>query len=199
MSTENEILIDKLRSMVENTIGREVHTPRDFTFLHNQITELTHQSLSMSTLKRVWGYTSREFNISRYTLDVLSKLVGYTGWEKFCESIDIKENSSKIEASSHSVVIRRLAARALNQGDIVRLHWQPNRCLEIVYEGLDLFSVIKSENSKLMVGDKFQTMMFIDHQPLFLYCVQRDGFPPFDYRCGNNGGILWNLVNPEEE
>lgn len=189
----------KLRSMVEQTIGREIHTPRDYTFLHNQIQELTHQSLSMSTLKRVWGYTSREFNISRYTLDVLSKLVGYTSWDNFVESSEIKENNSELEASSHSVIIRRLSARALNQGDKVRLHWQPNRCVEIEYEGLDLFRVIKSENSKLQVGDKFQTMMFIDYQPLFLYCVQREGLPPFDYRCGNNGGIVWNLIIPEEE
>ena len=48
----------KLRDMVEEAIGRKMKTPKDFEFLSEQVFEKLHETVSATTLKRIWGYLS---------------------------------------------------------------------------------------------------------------------------------------------
>lgn len=71
-------------------------TPKDFDFLAMQVFEKTRQSISVSTLKRIWGYVSSKGAASETTLDLLSKFVGYDSFFQFCQqTIESSESEDK--------------------------------------------------------------------------------------------------------
>ena len=82
---QQEQALAKLRDKIEETIGRKMKTPKDFDFLSEQVFEKLHETVSATTLKRIWGYLS-ETSVPRIsTLDILSQFVGYTDWANFME------------------------------------------------------------------------------------------------------------------
>lgn len=194
MIDQQDANLIRLKQRVEETVGCQIKTPRNFDYLSRQVREVTHHSLSVSTLKRIWGYTQSKWGVSNFSFDVLSNLVGYPSWDAFCE--DNQEDSS--QSSSHNVVVRRLNSSSLSVGDVVELRWQPDRRVVLEYLGEECFRVIETLNSKLQVGDQFQASLFVDVQPLLLCCLQREGMPPADYQCGIRGGIHWQIIHKEE-
>lgn len=46
---------DRLKNEVETLVGRKIVSPRDFDFLSRQIEGYTQETVSVSTLKRLWG------------------------------------------------------------------------------------------------------------------------------------------------
>ena len=48
--------ITELKQQIEDSVGRKMKTSNDFTFLSGAIWERTHENISTSTLKRLWGY-----------------------------------------------------------------------------------------------------------------------------------------------
>lgn len=60
-------------------------SPKDFEVLHQHIFEKIHQSISTSTLKRVWGYMSGYSSVRPHTLDLLARYIDYRDFEDFCE------------------------------------------------------------------------------------------------------------------
>lgn len=77
--------IERLRQEVEAKVGRQMQTPKDFDFLVGQIFVKTQQRISVSTLKRVWGYVSSKGDTSETTLNLLSKFAGYENFTQFCQ------------------------------------------------------------------------------------------------------------------
>ena len=76
-----------LIQLIEQTIGRKVKSPKDFTFLANCIFDKMGETLSPSTLKRVWGYMPGYATIRPSTLDLLARFVGYSDWDGFCATL----------------------------------------------------------------------------------------------------------------
>ncbi|MBR2231320.1 MAG: hypothetical protein IJ891_03035 [Prevotella sp.] len=74
-----------LLEKIEEQLGRKMMTPKDFDFLAMQVFEKTRQSISVSTLKRVWGYVSSKGAASETTLDLLSNFAGYASFFQFCQ------------------------------------------------------------------------------------------------------------------
>lgn len=74
-----------LLEKIEEQLGRKMMTPKDFDFLAVQVFEKTRQSISVSTLKRVWGYVSSKGSASETTLDLLSNFAGYDSFFQFCK------------------------------------------------------------------------------------------------------------------
>lgn len=70
---------------VEEMVGRTMRTPKDFEFLAAQIYEQTHSTISVSTLKRVWGYVDAYKSVRESTLDLLAQFIGYDNYQHFCQ------------------------------------------------------------------------------------------------------------------
>lgn len=184
--------IAELQNAIEKVVGRKIEHPKDFDFLCKQIEGYVGEHISVSTLKRVWGYVASSSELSSYTLNILSRMVGYADWNDFTKSqSSIKEESA--EESSHKIICRKLFTSALTRGDILNIIWKPERKIVIQFEGQDQFIVKESINSKLKTGDIFHCAQFIEKQPLFLSGLYRKGMPPCDYICGRQGGIVWNI------
>ena len=72
-------------------------TNRDFQELSTQIFERTHQQLSVTTLKRVWGRAERVAQPSGATLDILAEFAGYDSWRTFRQ-----QHVSPLPSNGHS-------------------------------------------------------------------------------------------------
>ncbi len=181
--------IDSLLEAVERVIGRKIEHPKDFDYLSGQVKGYTGEKISISTLKRIWGYVVSDGGISIYSLNLLSRLVGYDSWSAFIQRTD--EDAE----SSHKIICRKLFTSSLTPGDLVSIIWKPEKKVVVQFEGQDLFVVVESVNSKLAAGDIFHCLQFIERQPLLLVGLYRKGMPPCDFICGRQGGIQWALVN----
>ncbi len=84
MNTTEIDHISRLKVQVEDFIGFKVRYAKNCDILSEIVLEKTGQTVSSSTLKRFWGIIKRKFNPSRYTLDTLSRLIGFENWESFC-------------------------------------------------------------------------------------------------------------------
>ncbi len=183
----NQEDLERLKKKVEILVGRSVSSPKDFDFLSRQIQGYTRERISVSTLKRMWGYVASASKPSKYNLDLLSRMVGYSGWSAFLGGQDVVE-------SSNFFVKSKLVSDALSVGDKVRLTWQPGRIVTIRYQGNDVFLVEESVKSKLAVGDTFTCHQFVAEEPVYLSNLNHPDVPPCNYVAGQIGGIRWILV-----
>ena len=80
--------LQQLRYAIEQRTGRSHTTPKDFDILAAEIQEQTSERVSASTLKRIWGYVESD-NTPRFsTLNLLSRFVGHSDWQEFCNSLN---------------------------------------------------------------------------------------------------------------
>lgn len=92
--------ISKLQQDIKLKLGSSLDTPADFDNLSEQIKINTHNYISPTTLKRFFNYIQNNISPRNSTLSLLSKYIGYCGWEDYCNHIDNcsnkKNNSKKI-------------------------------------------------------------------------------------------------------
>lgn len=183
---------EQLKKEVEALVGRTIKSPRDFEFLSRQIQGYTRESISVSTLKRMWGYVASISKPGLYNLNLLSRMVGYSDWDAFV-------GGQNGDYSSRFFVKSKLIADALGVGDRVRLTWQPGRIVTIKYQGHDVFLVEESQKSKLAVGDTFTCHQFVAEEPLYLTNLSHPHVPLCNYVAGQKGGIRWNVIDEQKE
>lgn len=81
-----EQVLALLREDIEKEVGRKMYTPKDFDFLSECIFNKLHQTVSPTTLKRLWGYLQEAVKPRSSSLNVLALFVGYEGWEAYCQA-----------------------------------------------------------------------------------------------------------------
>lgn len=94
--------------------------------------------------------------------------LGHSDYASFLQWLkrSTRYNSSFFDAN-------QLVSSDIRLGSMVEIGWTPNRLLRLEYLDGSRFRVVKSCNSKLLVGDVFITGCFIKGRPLFL--GPRDG------------------------
>ena len=85
--------IISLRQDIEKEVRRQIKTPYDFEFLSGVIWERLHESISPTTLKRLWGYIDGADTTRRSTLCLLSKFLGHNDWETYLNHLKMCENA----------------------------------------------------------------------------------------------------------
>ena len=174
--------IAELKQQIEESVGRKMKTSNDFTFLSGIIWERTHEKLSASTLKRLWGYVDGPDKTRNSTLEILSKFLGFKDWDSFLEHIS-QDNGSDQVKNQH------IKTEDLAVGDLVSVSWKPNRRCTFRYLGDYRFIVEEAENSKLKVGNTFRCGLFILGEPLYLSDLVQNNDPPVAFVVGNRGGL----------
>lgn len=179
---------EKLLQKIEEALGRNIATPKDYDFLSQEIYRVTQKHISTSTLKRLWGYIDTPFQPSRQTLNILAIFLGYNGYQSFLQYIEEGIDTSDFVNGTC------IYSSSLQPNEQMVLRWLPNRMVTIKHEGGGWFSVVKSVNSKLCEGDTFQCHLFINHQPLHLSRLQRKGMQPCSYICGKEQGVKFEKI-----
>lgn len=192
---DDKLYTDKLKEYTENIAGFRMCTPKDFDILAQYIFNETGSLISSTTLKRLWGYLQeKEAQTPRLsTLNILSKYIGYFDYETFC-----KYQNSDGECESDFILNNCLQTRSLLKGDKIKLSWQPDRCVTILYMGLCMFKVLVSQNSKLSVNDIFICEHIVENQPLQLYNLIHENGEPVNYICGKKGGVKYHIMNNKQ-
>lgn len=192
---DDKLYTDKLKEYTENIAGFRMCTPKDFDILAQYIFNETGSLISSTTLKRLWGYLQeKEAQTPRLsTLNILSKYIGYIDYETFC-----KYQNSDGECESDFILNNCLQTRSLLKGDKIKLSWQPDRCVTILYMGLCMFKVLVSQNSKLSVNDIFICEHIVENQPLQLYNLIHENSEPVNYICGKKGGVKYHIITNKQ-
>jgi len=178
--TDPEIF--ELKQRIEESLGRKMKASSDFTFLSGAIWERTHENLSASTLKRLWGYVDGPDTTRNSTLEILSKFLGFNDWDGFLEKISESNGSDRVKTE-------HIRTDDLTVGDLVSVSWKPNRHCTFRYLGNYNFIVEKSENSKLKEGNTFHCSLFILGEPLYLNDLVQGDNPPVAFVVGNKDGL----------
>lgn len=174
--------IAELKHRIETNLKRKMKTPIDFIFLSGAVFDRTRETMSPTTLKRLWGYLDGADQTRNSTLEILSQFLGFSDWDQFIEEIN-KDNGSDKVLSPH------IEVKELNVGDKVRVSWRPDRRCTFRYLGDQQFEVEAAENSKLKVGNTFYCSLFILGESLYLSQLVQGKNPPIDFVVGNKGGL----------
>ena len=182
--------IAELKQQIEESVGRKMKTSNDFTFLSGTIWERTHENLSTSTLKRIWGYVDGPDKTRNSTLDILSKFLGFKDLDDFLNYISQDNGSDRVQK-------QHIKTEDLAVGDLVSVSWKPNRRCIFRYLGDYHFIVEQAENSKLKVGNTFRCGLFILGEPLYLNELVQGNNPPVAFVVGNKDGLCEvEMANP---
>ncbi len=190
---DQSIEVKCLLIQTEVRFGAAVKTPSDFERLRTSVNDVTGELLSLSTLKRLWGYVGG-FSVPRYsTLDILSRYVGCKDFKEFKDSLDTEDF---IDSRFFGGTLVR--SEDLEPGKELILCWNPDRRVKIEYMGDDLFRVVDSGGSKLENGDRFTAKAFIQGQPLYLTEIIRGTGDASvkAYVAGLRGGLTSIMVLP---
>ncbi len=182
---------EKLKEEIERMMGRQIKTPADFDCLSNSVFERTKVQLSTTTLKRLFGYLDEPVNPRLFTLDVLSRFVGYRDYATFCQA------SGDESSQSNLVLGQSVATDELATGQRLVLSWRPDRRCVVEHLGEGRFVVKESQNSKLNAGDRFTCHLFIAHEPLYLNDLVHNDEAPAVYVAGRKDGILFEIPTHE--
>ena len=188
---ENNKYLNSLKADVEERMGRGMLSPKDFEFLHLTIERELNERVSVSTLKRLWGYSKYLSSPSVSILSTLSRLVGYRDWEDYkanCKSSD-KKPSAQVLSDKITV------ATDLEVGDRIKLTWAPQRVCDIQYHGDGDFEVLSSQNTGVKTGDWFCCDLIVSGEPLWLSNLRQYGKAPIAYVCGKQGGVQFELMH----
>lgn len=86
--------IQQLRDADEQKAGRRMHTPKDFDYLRERIYEECHEMVSISTLKRLWGYDRYEGTPRVSSLNPIARYVGYSDWDDYLQHAVVNEEQT---------------------------------------------------------------------------------------------------------
>lgn len=176
--------ITELRHRIELSINRKIKTPADFDFLAGVVWERLHETISPTTLKRLWGYIDGADTTRNSTLNLLSQFIGYQDWDAFLKEL---ENNNEIQSAS--ILSRHILTQNLQPNDMIEVGWQPNRHCIFRYIGNRSFIVEESHNSKLKAGDTFMCNLFVLGEPLYIDNLIQEKRPPIAFVVGNKSGL----------
>ncbi len=193
MDDKDNTYIEHLKKLLCEAVERQMNRASDFVFLQAYVFERTRENIGLNTLKRIWNYGNAPVVPRIFTLDVLSKAIGYRNFE------DLKHfYGDEGTDSSDKVFGKVVSSSDLRPGDRVTLCWDPGRRCIVEYLGSNAYRVLSSERTKLKPGNTFQTAFFATGSPLILSnLVQDDSFATL-YEIGRKSGVTQLTVETRE-
>jgi hypothetical protein len=111
---KQEDYIEKCRRLIEEKLawGSSEHWQnQDYEQLSERIFEVTNTTLSISTLKRVWGKVQYKSTPNLSTLNALAQFAGYENWRSFVsENVQPPGTPAQKEIQSESIPSRHVVS-----------------------------------------------------------------------------------------
>lgn len=194
MDDNDKNYIEHLKTLLCEALERQMNRSSDFVFLQAYVFKRTHENIGLNTLKRIWNYGNTPVTPRIFTLDVLSRAIGYRNFDDLKQFYGDEGNES-----SDKVFGKVVSSQDLRPGDRVTLCWDPGRRCTVEYLGSNAYRVVSSERTKLKPSNTFQTAFFATGSPLILSnLVQDDSFAPL-YEIGCKTGVTQITVETTKQ
>lgn len=186
-----------LCKLIEEKAGFEIKTPADFSRLAEMIIGQTGSYISVSTLKRLFGYIEGWQNPRPGVWNILSRFVGFANEEAFRKASGLKQ-----EAISGEVMNDVVRAVDLNPGAEIELRWYPDHCMLVRHTEDGNFLILKVVGTHLKPGGTFHADSLVAQDSLLL----NPYYPPAEidgsrksvlYEIGRTGGIEFTVIQQE--
>ncbi len=181
---EKNIALEALVEITNNNLGYIPSTPTEFNELSLLIKKKTGRSLSLSSIKRIWGYVEYKGFPSVTTLNTLAQYNEFKDWESFMvdKAASDSDDSSFIEKTM-------INTDTLQTGDRLMLGWGNGKSCEIECVAHMRFRVSSSKNIKLQPGDTFTLHAVCVSHPIYVSDIERGDTRIPAYIGAKRGGI----------
>ena len=117
--------IERLRTAVEQKLSRKICTPKDFEVLRVAVFQECHAMVSVSTLKRIWGYVQSDSSPRISSLTPLAQYAGYADWESFAEDrpAEMTETADTPDSQTHRSFSRRFGIATATVAVVAAATW----------------------------------------------------------------------------
>lgn len=181
--------IESLKLEIEDKMKRPLRSPTDFNQLSLSLQKELKEEISVSTIKRLWGYVEACHHTRYTTLSILSRFLGYADWYDYCLSLRRRNMVEPISLSE-----KQIRTSCLRPGDKIEIAWEPDcRCL-IEYTGNQRFRIEESSGNRLCKGDTFKAMIFNLNRPLYISELNHGDITLCTYITGKNNGLTRLLL-----
>lgn len=173
--------------ITNENLGYEPTTPTGFNDLIRQIKQITGDSLSLSSIKRIWGYIPYDGEFSQTTLNILARYNGMKDWESFKKSIE-QNTGNDDQSGFHDNTI--IDTGKYKPGDMIELGWNDGKQCDLECVGQMRFRVLRSENIKLKTSDIVTLHTLCIGQPVYISDIIRGDIQYTAYVGAKKGGLL---------
>ncbi len=171
-----------IKKLLERKLGKEIRYSSDIEHLSFDIEKQTNQRVSINTLKRLFGIIPSIKDPRLYTLDAIARYIDFKNWDNLLESFDKKGNSD-------FTTMEEIEIDSLKTGNKISFTYSPDRFVIIEFIEKNLFKVIDSKNSKLLIDDIIETNHFVINYPLLVVNVIRKDKSLGKFTAGITSGI----------
>ena len=169
---------------IEQHFGQQLQSPADFQLLLQQIWEKQHAVLSLSTIKRLWGYVASNGTPRLSTLNTMAQFLGFADWNAYLVALEQRGGIESALCTGEGIQTADLQAE-----DRIVVAWQPNRQCTFRYLGDNQFIVEESKNAKLQQGTTFSAARFMIGQPMYLDNILLADGTRTSYVAGKRNGL----------
>jgi hypothetical protein len=178
--------MNELKQKIQLQFGKEIRYPKDCEALAVHINSKAGETVSVSTLHRIFGFIEGTKKPRLYTLDVLAKYLGYSNWHTLNAQLSIDNDAS----DSAYLELENINVKELKKSTIILINYNPNRELLLKYIGDFKFKIIKSIKSSLVVNDTVTIFNIVKSYPLIVDQVTRSGKELGKYIAAKHEGIV---------
>lgn len=171
-----------IKEHVESKLGKMIRYHSDLEYLCVEIEKQTKQKISLNTLKRLFGFITGVSEPRLYTLDTIALYLGYTNWDVYLLSLDQSGNSGFNS-------LQEIRIESLPLASVIEFEYDPDRVVQVKFEGQNHFKVVSAKNSKLQENDLVEITHFVLNYPLVILNVLRDGKSMGRFTAGKVGGL----------
>lgn len=178
--------LKNLIKITNRNVGFTPSTPSDFNALSVMIRCKTKYSISLSSIKRLWGYVNYESFPSPTTLNILARFNGYENWEEYMIGNLYTEESETSEFFSDYMI----NVSSLSAGENIKVAWGDDKWCRLECMSDLRFKVIDSDNIKLKAGDTIGLHTLCVGLPFYAFDIKRGDETIAGYIGAKENGIV---------
>lgn len=192
---EKEDALKKLVDLTNRNAGFVPTTPSEFNNLSLLIKNKTQQEISLSSMKRIWGYVEYINFPSKNTLNILSRFNGFANWEDFFSHPDEKRDPE----SSNYFYETMISVDSLSKGQVLKVTWGKEKGCVLEYLSNYSFKVTETYNIKLKPNDTLRLHTLCVGLPFYSIDIRRgDKIIPGYIGAKKSGITSIKIINPTD-
>lgn len=176
--------LELLINLTNKQFGYTPTTPSEFEELRTQVQSVVGTTISLSSVKRIWGYVKSEGFPSASTLNCLARYVGYPSWHDFMMT-DLQSNTD----DSEFIMDTAINTESLPLGTRCEVRWGSCKMCRMESLGNKRFRVLDSTNIKLLAGDTLTMHTLCVGMPIYASDIDRGDTRIPAYIGAKKGGI----------